>query len=137
MLTDAAGLRPPGSKRLARRLSWYWWDMSGTAKKWLWRVGISVSGLAFLSLFAVWFGLVGSEDLSWTDWAVGAVLGGLLVQSISLFGRPRSALVLLAWLLVAVGLPFTIFGFFNAVTFVCLVLAQLVILLGHQRIKAE
>jgi hypothetical protein len=128
--------RPPGRKRLARRSSWYWWDVSSTAKKWLWRLGVSVSGLAFLSLFAVWFGLVGG-DLSYTDWAVGAVLGGLLVQSISLFGQRRSALLLPAWLLIAVGLPFTMFGFFNASTFLCLVLAQLVILLGHQRTKGR
>ena len=108
--------------------------MNSTAKKWLWRVGIGVSGLAFLSLFAAWFGLVGSEDIIlWTDWAAGAVLGGLLIQSISFFGRPRSLQVLIAWLLVALGLFFALFGLFNAITLLCLVLAQLVILLRHQR----
>lgn len=132
--TAQGRLRPPGRKRLARRLSWYWWDVNSTAKKWLWRVGISVSGLAFLSLFAAWFGLVGSEDvILWTDWAVGAVLGGLLIQSISFFGRPRSLQVLIAWLLVALGLLFALFGLFNAITLLSLVLAQLVILLRHQR----
>ena len=121
------------AKRLAGCLSWYWGDMSSTAKNWLWRVGISISGLGFLSLFATWFGPVRGEDFWWTGWAVGAVLDGLLVQSISFFGRPRSPLVLLAWLLIAVGLPFTMFGLFNPVTFLCLVLAQLVVLLEHQR----
>lgn len=106
--------------------------MSSTARKWLWRVGVSVSGLAFLSLFAATFGLV-VRDLSWTDWAVGAVLGGLFVQSISFFGRPRTLLVPLAWLLVAAGLPFALFGLVNIVTVTCLVLAQLVILLRHER----
>ena len=112
--------------------------MSSTAKKRLWWVGVSVSGLAFLYLFAVFFGLVGGGavvggGVSWTDWAVGAVLGGLIVQSISFFGRPRSLLVPLAWLIIAAGLPFVLFGLFNRMTFLCLVIAQLVILLRHQR----
>jgi hypothetical protein len=106
--------------------------MSSTAKKWLWRMGVSVSGLAFLYLFAVFFGLVGG-GVSWSDWAVGAALGGLIVQSISFFGRPRSLLVPLAWLIIAAGLPFVLFGLPNTMTLLCLVIAQLVILLRHQR----
>jgi hypothetical protein len=109
--------------------------MSGAVKKWLWRVGASLSGLAFSSVFAVYFGLLGVDSLgpSWTEWAVVAVVAGLIVQSISFFGRPRSLLVLIAWLFVALAVPFMLFSVLNGATLTFLIIAQLVMLLRHER----
>lgn len=95
-------------------------------------MGASASGLAFLSLVAAFLGIAG-KDPPWIDWAIRTFLGGLVVQSISFFGRPRSLSVLVAWLCVAVGFFVGLFGLFNVTTLLCFSFAQLVMIERYRK----
>lgn len=108
-------------------------EVSATRKR-LWWVGASISGLSFLSLIAAYWGIaIAGRDLAWINPAGSAFVGGLVVQSISFLGRPRSLSVLLAWLCVAVGMLFAVFGFLNLITLLCFGFAQLVMMERYRK----